>query len=64
MRNRTPVTEKGIARIAQYNKDNTTSVNLRLFPSDEDIRQHLDALDEPKASYIKRLIREDMEKQK
>lgn len=39
-------------------------VQFDLYPTDEDIKARLAELDEPKATYIKRLIREDIEKNK
>lgn len=52
-----------LAYITKYNRENTVSVNIRMsIKTDADILQRLDALDEPKAAYIKRLIREDMRK--
>lgn len=52
-----------LAYITKYNRENTVSVNIRMsIKTDADILQRLDALDEPKAAYIKRLIREDMSK--
>ena len=38
----------------------TEKVQLDLYPGDSDIKARLDSIDEPKASYIKRLIREDI----
>lgn len=40
-------------------------LRVELYPTDEDIKSHIAdivAAGEPKATYIKRLIREDMEK--
>ena len=52
-----------LAYITKYNRENTVSVNVRMsVRHDADIIQRLDAIDEPKAAYIKRLIREDMSK--
>lgn len=52
-----------LAYISKYNRENTVSVNVRMsIKKDADILQRLDAIDEPKAAYIKRLIREDMRK--
>ena len=48
--------------IAEYNRKNTSGVMVRMYQSDSDIVSYLDGLDEPKATYIKRLIREDMKK--
>lgn len=50
-----------LSYISKYNKENTVSVNIRMsVRHDADIIHRLNELDEPKASYIKRLIREDM----
>lgn len=39
-----------------------TELRIELYPTDEDIKQHLDKLQEPKATFIKRIIREDIQK--
>ena len=46
---------------ANYRKK-VEKVQFDLYPTDEDIKTRLAELDEPKASYIKRLIREDIKK--
>lgn len=46
---------------ANYRKK-ITELRIELYPTDEDIKQHLEKLTEPKATYIKRLIREDINK--
>jgi len=48
---------------ANYRKK-VTFFHLELYPTDEDIKQKLSSLDEPKSTYIKRLIRQDIEKDK
>ena len=49
--------------IIKYQKENTVQINLRLSKKfDTDILEHLEGLDEGKATYLKRLIREDMER--
>lgn len=51
--------------ISRYNSENTINVAFRLnVKTDADLISYLDALDEPKATYIKRLIRADMESRK
>ena len=45
---------------AKYRKANVTRFEVKLYPADSDIAQHLEDLTEPRATYIKRLIREDM----
>lgn len=50
----------------KYKQANVTKVTIEFYPTDEDIKQHLaDRVEagEPKATYIKRLIREDINKQ-
>lgn len=47
---------------AKYAKHNVIRKSIALFPTDHDIIDWLDSLDEPCATYIKRLIREDMER--
>lgn len=37
-------------------------ITIELYPTDEDIKTRLAEIDEPKATYIKRLIREDIKK--
>ena len=44
---------------ANYRKK-VTELRIELYPTDEDIKEHLNKLQEPKATYIKRLIREDI----
>ena len=39
------------------------SLYLEFYPTDTDIIEHLDNLDQPKQTYIKNLIREDMSKE-
>ena len=64
MRKRKPLTQQDREKIAIYQSENTSTVNIRLFPSDNDIKKHLEEIEEPKATYIKRLIRDDMRKSK
>lgn len=45
---------------AKYNKNNVTRKVVPLYPTDADLKEWLEALDEPFATYVKRLIREDM----
>lgn len=47
---------------AKYNKLNVVRKVVPLYPTESDIKAWLDALDEPFATYVKRLIREDMDK--
>ena len=37
-------------------------VRVELYPTDEEIKQRLSELQEPRATYIKRLIREDIKR--
>lgn len=54
---------KPCERAARRNyRKKVSELRVELFPTDEDIKQWLAELDEPKATYIKRLIREDMNK--
>lgn len=48
---------------ANYRKK-VTELRIELYPTDEDIKKHIENLKEPKATYIKRLIREDIAKGK
>jgi predicted transcriptional regulator len=48
---------------ANYKKK-ITELRIELYPTDEDIKKHLESLTEPKATYIKRLIREDIKKER
>lgn len=45
---------------ARYNKNNVIRKVVPLYPTDADLKEWLEALDEPFATYVKRLIREDM----
>jgi len=47
---------------ANYRKK-VVPLRIELYPTDKDILEWLAQLDEPKATYIKRLIRKDMEKE-
>lgn len=47
---------------ANYRKK-VAKLTIELYPTDEDIKTRLAEIDEPKASYIKRLIREDIAKE-
>lgn len=40
------------------------TLRVELYPTDEDIKARLAEQSEPKSTYIKRLIREDIAKQK
>lgn len=45
---------------SKYEKENVKAFNLRFFPADMDLYEHLKA--QPKmAAYLKELIRKDME---
>ena len=45
-------------------KDKIEELRVELYPTDNDIKAHLAAQSEPKATFIKRLIRKDIETQK
>jgi hypothetical protein len=50
----------------KYKQNNVTKVTIEFYPTDEDIKTHLAnkvASGEPKATYIKRLIRADITKE-
>ena len=46
---------------AKYRRENVKQMTLQFFPADMDVYEHIQAQD-GKAAYIKRLIREDMER--
>lgn len=46
---------------SRYRKQNVKSFNVKFFPADADLVEWLDEV-EGKNAYIKKLIREDMEK--
>ena len=49
----------------KYNRTHTVPLYIRLnVRTDADILEHLEQIDESKMGYVKRLIREDMAKQK
>ena len=45
---------------ARYNKHSVVRKVVPLYPTDADLKEWLEARDEPFATYVKRLIREDM----
>lgn len=45
----------------KYQQDKCHMTNVKFFPKDEDLWEHL-CDNEPKATYIKGLIRDDMER--
>ena len=47
---------------ARYNKNNVVRKVVPLYPTDADLKEWLEARDEPFATYVKRLIRGDMER--
>ena len=54
-------TAKKLAYVAQYDRANRVAVSVQLNRThDADILDHLDTIEEPRAAYIKRLIREDI----
>lgn len=55
------VTEAQRRANAKYVKEKVRAFNLRFYPADADILAHFEAQPE-KAAYLKRLIREDMER--
>lgn len=50
-------------RVARANyKKKIVRITIELYPTDQDIKAHLENVRIPKATYIKRLLREDIEK--
>ena len=49
-------------RADQKYKAKVKRMYLEFYPTETDISEHLDNLDQPKQTYIKNLIREDMKK--
>lgn len=45
-------------------KSKIEELRIELYPTDEDIKAHLKAQNAPKATFIKRLIREDIARTK
>lgn len=45
----------------KYRKEKTKQLAMRFYPDDMDLWEHLESQDN-KAAYIKRLIREDLER--
>ncbi|MDR3318218.1 MAG: hypothetical protein LBS99_02155 [Clostridiales bacterium] len=58
------ITEAQKRAKAKYRREKSKKLVVELFPTENILSQHLEALTEPKATYIKRLIREDIERQK
>lgn len=50
-------------RAALKYKQKVKKMLLEFYPTETDIIEHLDNLDQPKQTYIKNLIREDMAKE-
>ena len=44
----------------RYRKTSTHQFSMRFFPADEELWRRLCSMPEGKASYVRRLIREDM----
>ena len=47
---------------ARYKKQSTHQLSMRFFPADEELWKRLCSMPEGKAAYMRRLIREDMER--
>lgn len=47
----------------KYKQNKVEKITIEFYPTDEDIKQHIAKQSEPKATYIKRLIREDIKKE-
>lgn len=52
----------GYAAQSKYIKEKCVKMTFTFSPADADILNRLDAISESKAGYIKRLIREDIER--
>ena len=48
---------------ANYRKNNTKAYAMRFYPAEMELWEWLDSRPEGKAAYLKRLIREDMERE-
>lgn len=46
----------------RYRKKSTHQFSMRFFPADEELWRRLCSMPDGKAAYIRRLIREDMER--
>ena len=60
------IRESDKASRARYRSAKTEQINLVLYPTEGDIKSRLDerlSAGEPKSTYIKRLIREDIKKE-
>lgn len=49
---------------AKYRRENTKTVSVRYYPSEMKEFQWIEAQEEGRSKYIKRLVREDMERNK
>lgn len=47
----------------RYRKTSTHQFSMRFFPADEELWRRLCSMPEGKAAYVRRLIREDMERE-
>ena len=47
----------------RYRKTSTHQFSMRFFPSDEELWRRLCSMPEGKAAYVRRLIREDMDRE-
>lgn len=56
-------TSEAQKRADQKYKAKVKKMLLEFYPTDTDIIEHLDNLDQPKQTYIKKLIRDDMKKE-
>ena len=46
----------------RYRKQSTHQLSMRFFPADNELWERLNSMPEGKAAYIRRLIREDLER--
>lgn len=61
-----PILDKDRKARANYRKNKMVELRVPLFPKDQDIKERLEEVKqtEGKAAYIRRLIREDIERSK
>lgn len=55
-------TEAQRSASARYKKQKTHQFSMRFFPADSELWERLCSMPEGKAAYVRRLIREDLER--
>ena len=55
---------EALRRAKKKYKAKVEKLQIELYPTDADIKTHLAAQNEPKATYVKRVIREDIKREK